>query len=285
MAFNGGGPITQPPDSAAPPTSLCRGLGSLPRLVTVNGVLWLLLLPAIAAIIGDGIETATAEQKLTFFIGTVVVIGGACLVNALFSLAMGRALALVEGPKAARAFMSGGLLQFTSAATGMLAFGRWETWSDETTQLTVGGLATAWLAYSYGHFQQARAARHIAPKAWLWHAVTPAVGLFWVPVVGFELDLDEYGVAGIALAIAQVVCGLAFPIVIGVVWLRYGAGLRRIVSSGGGRVPTGQVVHAGPITAGPPLPGQAPFASPLLGQEPAGQTWPPQEPQGHAPQG
>jgi hypothetical protein len=204
-------------------------LGVLPRLVTVNGVLWLLLLPTAAALVGDGISTSSSDEQVGLFIGLVVFLGGAALVNALFSVVMGRALARVEGPKAARAFASGGLLQFSVAVSGTLAFGRWDAWTDETMWWTIGGLGVVWLAYGYGHLQQARAARRIAPQAWMVHAWAPFVGLFWLPVLGFELDLDDYGPFGIVLGIAQAACGLAFPIVVGIVWLRYAAGLRRLV--------------------------------------------------------
>ncbi len=225
MHVSGGPPAAQAPMPSA--ASEGGRLGVLPRLVAVNGVLWLLLLPAAAALVGDGIPTESSGDQVALFIGLVAFLGGTALVNALFSLVMGRALARVEGPKAARAFASGGLLQFTATVSGTLAFGRWDAWTEESMGWTVGGLGVVWLTYGYGHLQQARAARRIAPRAWTVHAWAAFVGLFWVPVLGFELDLDDHGPAGIVLGITQVVCGLAFPIVVGIVWLRYAAGLRR----------------------------------------------------------
>ena len=95
----------------------------------------------------------------------------------------------------------------------------------------MSGLTVAWAAYGFGHFQQSRAARHLAPRASVVHGVAGFVGLFWLPLLGFELDLDDYGAAGMALGVTQAVFGLAFPFVIGVVWLRYAAGLRRIAAT------------------------------------------------------
>lgn len=230
MHVSGGSPAAQAP---IPPTTPAGGqLGVLPRLVTLNGVLWLLLLPAAAALMGDGISTASSDEQVGLFIGLVVFLGSTALVNALFSLVMGRALAQVEGPKVARLFAAGGLLQFTAAVSGTFVFGRWDAWAEESMWWTVGGLGVVWLAYAYGHLQQARAARRIAPRAWRVHAWAAFVGLFWLPVLGFELDLDDYGPAGIGLGIVQAACGLAFPIVVGIAWLRYAAGLRRLVRNG-----------------------------------------------------
>ncbi len=238
MAFNGAGAGTPPPPAPMPqPAPLAppaagpgpgRALGVLPALVTANGVAWLLLIPAVLLLMGDGIQVATAQQKLRFFIGAVVVLGGCALVNALFSLALGRALARLEGPRPARAFVSGGLLQFTAVTSGVLAFGRTDEWRDETMARTVIGLAVVWAMYGFGHLQQSRAARHLAPRASVVHAVTGFAGLCWLPLQGLRLDLDDFGAAGIALAVTQGVCALAFPVVIGVVWLRYAVGLRRI---------------------------------------------------------
>lgn len=230
MHVSGGSPAAQAPMAVV--TQAGRQLGILPRLVTVNGVLWLLLLPTAAVLVGDGISTSSSDEQVGLFIGLVVFLGGAALVNALLSLVMGRALARVEGPKAARGFAAGGLLQFTAAVSGTVAFGRWESWTEDSMWWTVSGLGVVWLAYGYGHLQQARAARRIAPRAWMVHAWAAFGGLFWLPVLGFELDLDDYGPAGIVLGIVQAVCGLAFPMVVGVVWLRYAAGLRRLVRNG-----------------------------------------------------
>ncbi|WP_406278325.1 hypothetical protein OHT93_36885 [Streptomyces sp. NBC_00191] len=273
MVFNGGGPAAsmQPPVPTAPPAPpvVGGGLGVLPTLVTINGVLWLLFLPAVVALIGDGVSVKTDEQRTTVFVATIAVLGGAALVNALFSLVMGRALAIVEGPRPARAFMAGGLLQFTAAAGGTLAAGPMEAWSEETVWRTVGVLTATWVVYGYGHFQQARAARRIAPKAWVVHAGMASSGLAWMPVRGFDPYLEDFGAAGVATMIISGVCFLAFPFVVGVVWLRYGAGLRRTARSGGAAA-----LPARQMPGAPRLLGQAPAAH---GQGPA-PAWPPQGP-------
>lgn len=217
-------PATPPPGPAPDPA---RPLGGLPALVTANGIAWLLLWPFAIAATGGSVSTATAKEQQAFYFGTVVFLGACTLVNALFSLAMGRALMRLGGRRPAQAFMAGGLLQFIALTTGALAFGRSDDWNDHSLVRYVGGLTATCAAYGFGHFMQSRAARHLAPRASAVHAVTGFVGLFWVPLLALELDLDDFGAAGIALGITQAVFGLAFPFVIGVVWLRYAAGLRR----------------------------------------------------------
>jgi hypothetical protein len=194
----------------------------------VNGIAWLLLLPAIAALTAGGVQVATAQEKITFFISVVAVLGGGALINALFSLALARGLALREGPGPMRLVLIGGFVQFAAVVSGALAFGRMDTWEGDPSIGTILGLILTWLVYGTGHLLQAIASRRLAPVASVVHAVFGFVGLVAVPLLGFQIDFDhEPGVGGIMLSVAQAVLGLTFPFVIGIVWLRYAAGLRK----------------------------------------------------------